>query len=183
MNNTYSNAPLSEVICGITLNQPVLGQNGFVFGLINALKDDYPVIGYGNPLEDLEMKENTLEPKIDYKLTGPMLYRLATKDTNWLVQLQFNKIFLNWIKKDEEKNNTYPGFTGVYKKFAQLVTFVQQNLHAELPIKFCELTFQDRVFWQEYIDDLSCLDKIMHIGLPAIKDADTTYPPNNKMRK
>lgn len=183
MDDTYSKAPLSEVIMGITLKQPVLGKNGLIYEIINAFKNDYPVIRYGNPLEDLEMVDYSLEPKIDYNYTGPVLYRLSTLDTNWLVQLQFNKIFFNWIKKDEEREKNYPGFTSIYKRYAQLAAFVQNNLHSEFPVKFCELTYQDRIFWQEHIDDLSEINKIMKIILPSISDKGRIYSPNNIFSK
>ncbi|MBM4054900.1 MAG: TIGR04255 family protein [Planctomycetes bacterium] len=183
MTDAYSKPPVSEVIMGVTLKQPVLGKGGLIFEIISAFKKDYPVIRYGNPLEDLEMNDYLMEPKIDYNSTGPVLYRLSTVDTNWLVQLQFNKIFFNWIKKDEERETMYPGFTGIYKKYSRLVSFIQNNLHSEFSVKFCELTYQDRIFWQEHIDDLSEINKIIKIILPSIRDNDITYSPNNIFSK
>ncbi|MCF6148519.1 MAG: TIGR04255 family protein [Candidatus Kuenenia sp.] len=183
MTDTYSKAPLSEVIMGVTLKQPVLGKGGIIYEIINAFKNDYPIIRYGNPLEDLEMADYVIEPKIDYNHTGPVLYRLSTVDTNWMVQLQFNKIFFNWVKKDEERGKNYPGFTNVYGKYAQLVSFIQNKLNSAFSVKFCELTYQDRIFWQEHIDDLSEIDKIIKIILPSIKHEGVTYSPNNIFRK
>lgn len=183
MTDTYSKAPLSEVIMGVTFKQPILGKDGLIYEIITAFKNDYPIIRYGNPLEDLEMANYVIEPKINYNYTGPVLYRLSTVDTNWMVQLQFNKIFFNWIKKDEEREKNYPGFTSIYRKYAQLVSFIQNKLHSEFSVKFCELTYQDRIFFQEHIDDLSQINEILKIILPSIRDNDKTYSPNNIFSK
>ncbi|MDR4509519.1 MAG: TIGR04255 family protein [Candidatus Brocadiaceae bacterium] len=181
--DSHPKAPLSELIFGMTLKKPIFGIQGFIFELIHEFKSDYPLIQYGNPLEDLNLQNYILEPQINYNNTGPLLYRLSTHDSKWLVQLQFNKIFFSWIRKDEEEVGNFPGYNAVCGKFSQLVSFAQNKLHGEFPVKFCELTYQDRIIWQEHIDDLSQVDKILKITLPTIKTAKSTHAPNNLFSK
>lgn len=181
--DNYSKAPLSEVIFGITLKQPILEKNGYIFELINTFKKNYPVVECILPIADEILTNFSLAADINYKLTGPILYRLNSTDFHWLVQLQFNKFFFNWIRKDADFVGNYPGFTKIYSKFSDIEKQIQTKVNCVLPVKFYELTYQDRIFWQEHITDLSEIDKILRIKLPIVKTTNLKYSPNNIFSK
>lgn len=179
----FSSAHISEVICGITLKEGLLGKEGYIFELIKTLKKDYPHVRYGSPLADSDLKDFILETNLNYDQTGSILYQLNTSDLHRLVQLQFNKFFYSWLRKDDEDVASYPGYNDVYNSFSQLKTLIQNIITMEIPIKFYELTYQNRIFWQNYINDLSEVDKILKIKLPVIQTNNKVYPPNNVFSK
>jgi uncharacterized protein (TIGR04255 family) len=174
---------ISEVICGVTLKEPVLGKAGYIFELVNTLKPDYPVIRYANPLADGELKDFVLETSLNHDQTGHILYQLNTNDLHWLVQIQFNKFFHSWVRRNDEDVGSYPGYTEIYKKFSLLKTLIHDISKTELAVKFYELTYQDRIFWQNYICDLSEVDRILKIKMPVIKTGNRIYSPNNIFSK
>lgn len=177
----YSKAPISEVIIGVTFNTPIFQTENVIFELIAYFKEEFPSISVHAPLADEELKDFKLVNGIDSKITGPGLYRL--RNQNFMVQLQLNKFYFNWIRGDNEMVGEYPGFNRLLNKFNELTevmsSFLRKrnsNLEIFNGIKYLELHYQDRFYWQDYIGNLSYLDQIINLSIPVLNKENV---PNN----
>lgn len=167
----YVNAPISEVIFGVTFNQAVYGN--LLFELIARFKKDYPKIQLQSPLPDETLKGYTIENIIEAELTGAFLTRLFSVDDHWLLQLQNNKFFFNWLRRDDLPTGKYPGYMEICRRFDELfneslesIVFDKNNLNTA--VKHYSLIYQDRIFWQDHIKNLSDIGEIIKIELPSL---------------
>ncbi|SFE95773.1 TIGR04255 family protein [Thermoflexibacter ruber] len=187
----YKNAPISEVIFGVTFSRGILGINNLIFDLITDFKDNYPIVYAQNPLFDEELQDFRLLTNLNLHQTGQAVYRLQNESEKRLIQLQHNKFFFNWVRKDNQSVGEYPGFTKLYnlfsngyesivKKFAKLLP----DMEVDNYVKYYELHYQDRLNWQQYITDLSEIDKILKIRIPFMPNLNGgIYAPNNIFSK
>jgi len=161
----YSKAPISEVIMGITYARNKIPVD---FILKNALfSEDFPIIALVQPLP-LEVL-NGFQVRLNYDPnSGPYLVRKWSNNTKWLLQIQANMFFLNWIRLDTEPVGTYIGFSSIRDKFFSIIATLEDvmKVHLRSDIVFCDLTYHDRVKWQSEISDLSEIAKIMNINTP-----------------
>ncbi len=174
----YSQAPISEVICGLTFSNNIFERNHAIYDIISYLKQEYPVLETVQPLADEFLEDYRLLTSISSQ-EGPFLQRLRKQDNKWLAQIQFNKLYYNWIRRDNQSVGEYPGFTYIFNEFKKILektvsyTGVSvSGIHSQ--IKHYSLLYQDRVMWQDHIDDLAKIDKILKISIPSI-----SYATNN----
>jgi uncharacterized protein (TIGR04255 family) len=88
-----------------------------------------------------------------------------------MCQIQVNKVYLNWIRPDHEPVGNYPGYTAIYRKFRVALDALSLS-SADFTtdsVKYYDLTYHDRLEWQEYIDSLSDAYKIMRFRPPEIE--------------
>lgn len=172
----YQNAPISEVVCGITLNEPLLSQKQVIYDIITYLKREYPLIHTSAPIADQYLTGNIINTNLNLALTGPGVYRLTSEDQKWMIQLQYNKLYLNWIRRDAESAGNYPGFIVIFNKLKEIIAIVEAKIK-EMPqqiglienkVKYYELVYQDRFDWKDYVDDFSEINQILKIKLPEI---------------
>jgi len=161
----YSKAPISEVIIGVTYKNNKIPIDFF---LKNALfSEEFPTTELVQPLF-LEML-NGFQVRQNYDTnSGPFLVRKWSNDSKWLLQIQANMIFLNWIRLDTEPVGTYCGFPFISDKFFSIIATLEDVMKIQLhnDITLCDLTYHDRVKWQSEISDLSEIAKIMNINTP-----------------
>lgn len=165
----YTKAPVSEVIIGITFAKSILDMDA-IFAAQNALANEYPNTEIRPPLADMSLVEFRLSTEVDPNATGPFLLRMRTADKKWLCQLQGNKLYINWIRPDEEKVGNYVGFTKVLNQFLSVCRQVGIELDDNVSsgVKYFEATYHDRIEWQQYIGSISDLSAIMNVAAPRI---------------
>lgn len=165
-----SKAPVSEVVFGITLLNNRISDSDII-SLLNEYKVKYPNIEITPPLANEWLVDYKILPEIDILKSGQILYRLRSSDKKYLIQLQGNKFYLNWIRQDEEDVGNYPGFSKILAVFNELkeviVSFLKHDIF-ENNIKYYELSYHDRFEWQEYIENISQIEKIMNFNPPKI---------------
>jgi uncharacterized protein (TIGR04255 family) len=160
---TYGKAPVSEVIFGVSFAERALEIKN-LFEIQSRLKDRFSEIRIHQPIASESIEQGIVRSNIDLDLTGQWLLRLFSSDGDWLVQLQGNKVILNWIRKDDKPVGGYPGYTKIkstfFEVFDAIFGYVPQGKISEI-----ELTYQDRVEWKKYITSLAALDKIFMTGV------------------
>jgi uncharacterized protein (TIGR04255 family) len=165
----YSKAPVSEVILGVTFAGAELDTD-IVFLAQTRLAEKYTTTEIRPPLASESMVDFRLATEMEPHNTGPFLLRMRTPDHRWLCQIQKNKIYLNWIRSDEEPVGHYVGFTAILAEFLFLCAQLGVTEESmETPrVSYFDLTYHDRVEWQSYVDDVSDLERIMNFRPPFI---------------
>ena len=187
----YKNAPISEVIFGVTFRRGILGIDNLIFDLISDFKDNYPIVYAQNPLFDEELQDFRFLTNLNLHQTGQAVYRLQNETEKRLLQLQHNKYLFNWVRRDDQSVGEYPGFTKLYNQFANGYDSIVKKFAKLLPemevdkyVKYFELHYQDRINWQNYINNLSEIDKILKIQIPFMPNLKGgVYAPNNIVSK
>lgn len=165
----YKNAPVSEVIFGVTFKDAILGNGNFHLKLISKLIDKYPVYNIQPPLVNEELKGYQNNLISNPFAAGPALYRLRSADNSWLIQIQLNKLYLNWIRDDQKDPGHYPGYTAISSEFNDLLKNVLAELRAsESDILYYELTYHDRIKWIDYVTSIKDIDQIVNYKLPQL---------------
>lgn len=165
MKEKYDRAPISEVIIGVFYKNPKISVD---FLLKNALlSDEYPLLEINPPLTIAILNGYKLEPVINQN-GGPILIRRRTLDKKWLIQVQSNALYVNWIRPDTEPVGHYVGYTAVKNQFFSFLSVLEKNLGISLQedIILCELSYHDRFSWQAEISELSQLNQLMNISTP-----------------
>jgi uncharacterized protein (TIGR04255 family) len=166
-NVKYKNAPVSEVILGVTFKDGLLARNNYFIEIIHEFLNEYPLYQVVQPLANDSFQTPHEGLIIDTNHTGPLLHRLRSKDSNWLVQIQFNKVFLNWIRDDNKEVGNYPGFSLIFDKFKALLDKVLNRTDSnELDILYTELTYHDRIDNDNVIENLN---STINFSLPNFK--------------
>ena len=165
MKADYKRAPISEVFIGATYNMPIIPVDSVLKNAI--LCDEFPSIEIREPLT-IEIMEGFNLISVLNKDGGPFLVRRRTVDRKWLVQLQTNAVYVNWIRPDTAPDTQYVGFDEVRKKFFAVVSTLEDRFDISLrnDIAFCELTYTDMFPWQDEIQELSQLNKLMNVNTP-----------------
>lgn len=185
---TYQKAPISELICGVIFTNNILAHELILFELLFELKDEYPDINTQPPIFEEEIQDYKVFSTINTTATGFSLYRLSSADKKFMIQIQQNLVLVNWIRTDDQKVGSYPGFPTVYKRFKDIFSRIEQKLGKYIPdvdiykhIKNFTLHYQDRVFYNNYINDLADLEKITNLKTPIITGADAKILPANNI--
>lgn len=166
----YKSAPVSEVIVGITFRDGVFKKNNYYLDLIARLSKEYPIYTIHGPLLNEELTNYQNNFISNPLLSGQVLYRLKSLDTTWLVQIQWNKLYLNWIRDDQKDVGSYPGYSAILNKFNLLLQDVYSELKiSDNEVQYCELTYHDRIRWPEYINQIGNIDSIVNYTLPQFE--------------
>ena len=168
----YPKAPVSEVIFGVTFSEGRLSIRD-LFDAQQALSDEDPRVEIRPPLVDETMSGFQITQEVNPEKMGSVLIRLRSHD-NWMCQIQANKVYLNWIRPDHEPVGNYPGYTAIYRKFGMALNALSLS-SADFTtdsVKYYDLSYHDRLEWQEYIASLSDAHKIMRIKPPEIETPD-----------
>jgi uncharacterized protein (TIGR04255 family) len=173
----YSKAPISEVIIGINYRNARIPVDTILNSAL--FSEEFPTIEIARPLI-LEMLQGFQIQLHLEQNTAPFLVRRRAKDLKWLLQIQNNMIYLNWIRLDTEPVGTYAGFSMIKNKFLSILSKIENiaPVHLRDDIALCDLTYHDRVKWQSEIAELSQINQIMNIGSPP-KFSDHGY--NNRL--
>jgi len=161
----YSKAPVSEVILGITFGINIIPVDK-LFQINSMFSTEFPIVEIDPPLILEELNGFRLQPIASDIVAGPFMVRRRTNDAKWLLQIQSNKIYLNWIRKDDEPVGTYIGFTKIKAFFDEIIEKISGVLDVKMNHLLYELSYQDRVEWQDIISDISKINTIMNIASP-----------------
>ena len=161
----YSKAPVSEVILGINygINKIPVDE---LFRVSAMFSEEFPGVEICPPLVLEVLNGFRLQPMTVDIGAGPFLVRRRTSDARWLLQIQSNKIYLNWIRKDDEPVGVYNGFSEVKERFAAIRKKVSEVVDVEMDHLMYELSYHDRVEWQDIIPDISQINNIMNVKPP-----------------
>jgi len=165
MRKQYKHAPISEVVLGVGYRQPKIWVD---LVLKNAmLCEEFPSVEIGPPLT-IEILEGFGVVAAQNQLGGPFLVRRRTADNKWLVQIQANMLYLNWIRQDTDPVGNYVGFDAVKERFFSVLSKLENSLGISLreDIIFCELSYIDRFPWECEVQELSELNKLVRISTP-----------------
>lgn len=185
----YPQAPLSEVIFGVTLEGGRFNDNNVLIDLVAAFRrKGFLDIELHQPLSNEKLEEFSFSKTFNPDVAGQVLYRCFDENRNHLIQIQNNKFLFNWIRNEGEDPANYPGFETVKSDFFCFLNLIEEEygkynnekLSIEENIRYCELTYQDRVFWQEHVPELSDIDKIINHSLPTLFSNGESFSPNNE---
>ena len=165
----YLKAPVSEVIFGINYTKQKITTDD-VFFLNSIFKDDFPILEILPPLVVENLNGFQLSQTIDPSLSGPFLLRRHSIDNKWLLQIQSNRIYLNWIRNDSEPVGNYIGYFAIFKRFQEILDSLTKAFSLKVfeDIDLLDLSYHDRIDWQEYLTDLSKVSELINISTPPI---------------
>lgn len=146
----YIKAPVSEVIFGITFKDPYLLENGQLYRLLAELQQRPASMELSGPIGDEVFDLNGRSLEINPLVTGPVLYRFRNKEEPYLIQLQHNKLVLNWVRPDDHSVGQYPGYREIRPRFDELLAAATGDSLDWDRVKYLELGYQDRL----PVDDL-----------------------------
>ena len=161
----YSKAPVSEVILGITYGVNKIPVDK-LFQISSMFSMEFPIVEICPPMILEELNGFRLQPMAVDIGAGPFLVRRRTSDAKWLLQIQSNKIYLNWIRKDDEPVGAYAGFSKVKESFAAILEKISGVVDVKMNHSLYELSYHDRVEWQGIISDISEINTIMNVASP-----------------
>lgn len=167
MGNKYKNAPVSEVILGVTWNGPHLHDAGEYYRMLERLASDSARDQALGPLGDELMTPNgAVQTHLNPLSTGPVLHRFRSSDDHWLTQVQFNKFYLNWIRLDSVEVGMYPGYASIRDRFFNLLHKLPSSEKGD--VSYWDLTYQDRVDLSLLGCELSDFERYLNLKLPSI---------------
>ena len=164
----YSRAPISEVIIGVCYSKPKISLDAV---LSNALlSDKFPILEINLPLTFTGLKGFQLY-MAPTQNSGHILAMRRSADRKWLVQIQADMLFINWIRPDTEPvtSGHYIGFSAIKKEFFSILSILGNRLNQNLladDIAFCYLAYHDRFPWQPLIPELSQINQVMNVSTP-----------------
>jgi uncharacterized protein (TIGR04255 family) len=161
----YSKAPVSEVILGITYGDNKISVDK-LFQISSMFSMEFPIVEIHPPLVLEELNGFRLQPKVADMGAGPFRVRRWTSDAKWLLQIQSNKIYLNWIRKDDEPVGAYVGFSKVKEFFSTILEKTSGVVDVKTNHSQYDLSYHDRVEWQDLISDISEINTIMNVATP-----------------
>ena len=141
-----------------------------LFDAQQALSGEYPRVEIRPPLADEAMSGFQITQELNSDRMGSVLIRLRSDDGNWMCQVQANKVYLNWIRPDHEPVGNYPGFTAIYRRFVKALDALSFSL-ADFStdfVKYYDLSYHDRLEWQDHIASLSDVHKIIRLKPPEV---------------
>ena len=166
----YSRAPVSEVIIGVTFDAADLDLSK-IFAAQHNLSGTMPIMEIQPALPDGSLDEFSLNTEIDPSKTGPFRLRLRSEDRKWLYQIQQNKLYVNWIRHDTEEVGHYVGFNSVLDRFLSLCESMEvtESSLVQPHVKYFDITYHDRIEWQDHIESISNLSSIINSEPPRIE--------------
>ncbi len=165
------NAPISELIFGITFKNEVFAANS-ILEFFSQFKERYPSVKLVAPVGDYTINNNSIVLTIGAN-AGAGRYQYWNTESNELIQFQGNKLFFNWIRLDDEPIN-YPGFTSNYKKFKEFFIQVFELIDKvnDDDIQYYELTYHDRIEWGKHMESLYDINKVLNMHCNLVDDSD-----------
>lgn len=152
---TYGNAPLNEVVYGISFEE-LGGLKAPHLGLYwNLIKSEFPDCEHATPLFTSDLASNFAFTKL------PRTWFIHSKG-NDLIQIQQDRFLFNWRKLDA--SDAYPGnkyVADAFKKYlTQFKSFVDEQNIGLIKYKGCELSYINHIFSGQGWDALSDLNNV-----------------------
>lgn len=165
----YLKAPVSEVIFGINYSKQKMSTDD-IFFLNTIFKDNFPLLEILPPLVVEDLNGFQLTQNLDPSISGPFLLRRRSIDNKWLLQIQSNRIYLNWIRNDSEPVGNYLGYSPIFSQFQEILDSLTKafNFRVFDDIELLDLSYHDRIDWHEYLTELSKISELINISTPPI---------------
>jgi len=186
IHSSYKNAPISEFICGVIFQNNIL--SSIIHRLITELKKDYKHYQVLPAIFEEELQGVKVFQNMNYDAAGFTLYRLYSQERRIIVQLQNNLLLVNWVRQDDEKVGSYPGFHNIFSTFqsiydrvVEMINEVRPELDLHSHIKSFTLHYQDRVIWKEYVESFASIDEIVNLQIPSIRGENGEFNPVNNI--
>jgi len=81
--------------------------------------------------------------------------------------MQWNKIYLNWVRDDTKEVGNYPGYSSIFKKFHDILRDTMNGTEAKAEdFLYFELSYLDRIRWGDLIDNIRDVSNIVDFKLP-----------------
>ncbi|MEI2693878.1 MAG: TIGR04255 family protein [Saprospiraceae bacterium] len=140
------NAPVVEVVIGAQFSESAL-PNQLIFDFYQKIRNQFPLIQEHPPL--LSIIEKINEKNENY-LTQNILSRkfFLTQDQTKLIQIQPNRLLLNWRKNTE--NTEYPHFNNVLNEFLNIYTKINQIMQIDNYLNQLEVTYVDHIILEDF---------------------------------
>ena len=167
----FNKAPISEVIFGVAFNKPLKNVTEIVDFYCSNYKTSFPILELSNPIADVIIHENDkTEVSLNPNLTGQAIFRFRSEDKHYLLQIQKNKLYFNWIRQDDELTGNYPGFSDLYSKFINITNELKKGYfnNNDNFYKSFDLTYHDRFKINDFLS--GNLDKILKINIKNYGD-------------
>jgi uncharacterized protein (TIGR04255 family) len=132
----------------------------------SLFSEDYPDVEILAPLVMEELHEYRIQPISQDFTDGPFLIRRRTKDHKWLLQIQSNKVYLNWVRLDTEDVGNYIGFSKIKEKYFTILDRLGSLFNTKNDVLLYDVTYHDRFEWKNHISDISEIDTILNISSP-----------------
>lgn len=179
----YSQAPISEVTCGIFFKSSILANGAIFFELLAQLKTDYPSILTSPTSAEEEVISGSIHANPNYERAGFAAYRFATSDNRWQVVVQQNMFSFHWVRQDAEAVGNYPGFAEIYRKFRLLLDTVKKYIGGDSSffnsIKACYLAYLDRIEMRPFTERGENIKNILTLTPPGFSVNGRQYFANN----
>jgi len=151
----YKNPPVNEVFLGISFT-PLQKMKAAHTGLFwNIVKKEFPKCEHAPVLGNID---EVIEPEIG--LLVPRIWLINKEDDN-LIQIQKNKFFFNWRKR--EKN--YPHFDDIsimfFENLKKFSDFLSTNDLGSIEPNNFELTYINNIPKGEGWDDIKLIGKLI----------------------
>ncbi len=180
----YTQAPISELICGIVFNTNLLLQKMVLFDLLVVLEKEYPIINTHPVFGEEDVVNGLIKTAQNYEKAGFSSYRLSSVDNKWQVILQQDILTFHWVRQDGESVGSYPGFTVIFNKFISIYELIKQKItDVEKHIKCYYLNYTDRVNLKEYITDEITFFDIINIPTPSFYSNGKSYRYDNFLNR
>jgi len=163
----YSKAPISECICGIAFKHSIFSDDE-VFKINSELSNKFPTVTICAPLIIEKYEDGQIQPIFTPDVTGQILYRRKTRDKKWLMQIQKNILYLNWIRTDGEMVGSYVGFSTVFKQFIDLINDIEEIVKKDIRKQACfyDLTYRDRIELDS-ADKTNEISDVLTVSIPS----------------
>lgn len=180
MSVKYTQAPISETICGVIFNSNILLNESFIFQLLVDLQKSYPIINTHPISGEEDVINGLLQITSNFEKSGFSTYRLTSLDGKWQIILQQDLLTLSWVRKDTEDVGSYPGFTNIFDRFLSLYELIRiKIIDIEAKIKSYYLCYVDRVNLEEHKETGFTLFDIIKISIPSFSLNNKEYVSNN----
>lgn len=174
----FENPPLDEVVLGVQFS-PIAAYSSVHAGHVWRLfENEFPIV-QEQPLLDPQFETfggANIQPNIQFQIgIPPVGSRLwfVSKDDSHLLQFQRDRFLTNWRRRP--KNQQYPRYDGISKKFSEnlevLEKYLSENFSCVLDVNQAEVTYiniitvenfseADRWFsvWNDGILDIEALN-------------------------
>lgn len=147
----YANGPLDELVIGVQFSSPVISESAILSRLWSTFRDEFPSLEIQPavpPFEETfvspeEFEPGAVEQQIFVGPSMPQRFWFASQDERRLVQVQSDRVLVNWRKRDD--TDAYPRFDeigGLFdSRLDDLYAAVREADGEEPHASLCEVTY------------------------------------------
>lgn len=179
----YQQAPISEVVFGLSFSEPLLNMHSDV---LQAIGSDFfrgYHVEYDGPVADVQLSAHHANAIINHHKQGKIRIKLTNSEAARIYQFQQDKYFFSWFRKDEQQIGHYPGFSTLLDEFLLSVTRVLKDMLGlsteEMHNKMLRMSllYQDRFHVNQYLGTEKLSD-MFAFSLPSLSTNSASLSPS-----